>query len=96
MNRQDNQPTLRGLIEHLEVEAPGVKSRILDQEGKLRRFVNIFIDGQDCRTLIDQQVKAKVKKFDAEVHPDDQRLNPLDLRLTGYEEVTILPAIAGG
>lgn len=88
--------TLRELLGLLEMEAPGVNARLLDQDGKLRRFVNVFIDGQDCRTLQDKQIESDVKKFDAEVHQDDQRRNPLNLRLTGYEEITILPALAGG
>lgn len=82
---------LQSLINLLEFEAPGMQSRLLDQDGKLRKFVNIFIDGQDCRTLRDEQAKKETTENEVIDNTD-----PLDLQLTGCEEITILPAIAVG
>ena len=42
---------LAGVLNALEVQAPGISGRILDDEGHLRRFVNIFIDDEDVRYL---------------------------------------------
>lgn len=33
----------------LESAHPGVAERLLDDEGKLRRFVNVFVDDEDVR-----------------------------------------------
>lgn len=83
--------TLRLLIDLLEGEAPGIKTRLLDQEGNLRRFINVFIDADDARIRADKQ-RGK-PKADEPPLPD---VNPLDCRLSGFEEISILPAIAGG
>jgi molybdopterin converting factor small subunit len=48
----DPQPTsLSGVLIALEAQAPGISGRILDDEGHLRRFVNIFVDDEDVRYL---------------------------------------------
>ena len=39
------------LIESLEAAFPGVKTRLCDDAGQLRRFINIFVDGEDIRFL---------------------------------------------
>ena len=41
--------TLAGVIEALEVAAPGIRARVLDDTGALRRFVNIYVDDDDVR-----------------------------------------------
>ena len=41
--------TLQGLIDALEADHPGIRARILDDEGKLRRFVNIYVGDEDVR-----------------------------------------------
>ena len=41
--------TLAGVIEALEVAAPGIRARVLDDAGALRRFVNIYVDDDDVR-----------------------------------------------
>ena len=43
------QDTLAGVIEALEVAAPGIRARVLDESGALRRFVNIYVDDDDVR-----------------------------------------------
>lgn len=43
--------TLSGVIQALESQAPGISARILDDSGKLRRFVNVYVDDEDVRFL---------------------------------------------
>lgn len=43
--------TLGSALEALEVTAPGIKARILDEDGALRRFVNVYVDDEDVRFL---------------------------------------------
>ena len=42
---------LTGVLTALEAQAPGISARILDDNGRLRRFVNVFIDDEDVRFL---------------------------------------------
>lgn len=49
--------TLGAVLEEMESCYPGVRSYVLDEQGKLRQHVNIFIDGtmiKDRTTLSDQ------------------------------------------
>jgi molybdopterin converting factor small subunit len=41
--------TLREVIAGLDAEFPGVGSRILDDTGKIRRFVNVYVGDTDVR-----------------------------------------------
>ena len=41
--------TLRECITSLDTEFPGISERILEEDGELRRFVNVYIDGEDVR-----------------------------------------------
>jgi molybdopterin synthase sulfur carrier subunit len=41
--------TLAEVIEDLEVNHPGLRARLLDDSGKLRRFVNVYVDDDDVR-----------------------------------------------
>ncbi|MFN8126482.1 MAG: ubiquitin-like small modifier protein 1 [Candidatus Nanopelagicales bacterium] len=43
--------TLGTALEALEAGAPGIQARILDDEGNLRRFVNVYVDDEDVRFL---------------------------------------------
>ena len=43
--------TVQEIIDHLEEKFPGFRSRICDDSGELRRFINIYIDGEDVRFL---------------------------------------------
>ena len=61
------------LIENLEKDFPGIKERICDDQGKVRRFINIYVNEEDVRFL----------KKDATPLKDG-------------DEVSIVPAIAGG
>lgn len=61
------------LISHLDTQFPGVKSRLCDENGMLRRFVNIYINDEDIRFLKGEATPLK-----------------------DGDEVSIVPAIAGG
>lgn len=39
------------VVADLEKNYPGIRERILDDAGKVRRFVNIFVDDEDIRFL---------------------------------------------
>ncbi|MEV8374870.1 MoaD/ThiS family protein [Kribbella sp. NPDC056861] len=41
--------TLSEVLESLDASYPGIKSRVLDESGELRRFVNIYVDNDDVR-----------------------------------------------
>jgi len=61
------------LIAALDKKYPGIGERLLDAQGNLRRFVNVYVNGEDIRFLQDKATAVK----------------------TG-DEVSIVPAIAGG
>jgi molybdopterin synthase sulfur carrier subunit len=65
--------TVAAIVEDLERNHPGLKERICDEGGKVRRFVNIFVNGDDIRFL-----------------------NNLETTVKDGDEVSIVPAIAGG
>ena len=43
------EPTLSGVLDALEAAAPGIRARVLDDAGALRRFVNVYVDDEDVR-----------------------------------------------
>jgi molybdopterin synthase sulfur carrier subunit len=43
--------TLRDVLESLDRSYPGIKGRIVDEQGALRRFVNVYIGNDDVRFL---------------------------------------------
>jgi sulfur-carrier protein len=61
------------MIGSLDAAYPGLKDRLCDDKGELRRFVNIYVNEEDIRFL-----KGK------------------DTSLQDGDEVSIVPAIAGG
>ena len=65
--------TVGALVADLERQFPGLKERICDDSGAVRRFVNIFQNDEDIRFL--QNLDTPVKDAD---------------------EISIVPAIAGG
>jgi len=65
--------TISEILAELDQAYPGIRERICDTSGNIRRFVNIFVNGEDIRFL--QEKNTPVKNGD---------------------EVSILPAIAGG
>jgi molybdopterin synthase sulfur carrier subunit len=65
--------TIAEIIDNLESNHPGIKGRMCDDTGELRRFVNIYVNEEDVRFL-----KGK------------------ETALKDGDEVSIVPAIAGG
>jgi sulfur-carrier protein len=57
--------TLLDVLEDLESRHPGMKERILDEGGELRRFVNVYLNDEDVRFL--EGLKTEV--------PDDARIS---------------------
>jgi molybdopterin converting factor small subunit len=43
--------TIAELIESLESNCPGIKARLCDEEGKPRRFLNLYVNSEDIRFL---------------------------------------------
>jgi len=43
--------SVREAIELLDRDHPGLKARVLDDQGSLRRFVNMFVADEDIRFL---------------------------------------------
>jgi sulfur-carrier protein len=43
--------TLAEVLDSLEAAYPGIKGRILDEQGALRRFVNVYVGNDDVRFL---------------------------------------------
>ena len=64
---------IASLIDNLENNYPGIKDRICDDQGEIRRFVNIYLNDEDIRFLQGQSTS-----------------------LANGDEVSIIPAIAGG
>ena len=53
---------LSQMIDTLESDYPGFKERLLDEEGELRYFVNIYVNGEDIR--FDQGLRTSIKSGD--------------------------------
>ncbi|MGX7824800.1 ubiquitin-like small modifier protein 1 [Actinokineospora sp. 24-640] len=43
--------TLADILTTLAQSHPGLERRLRDEQGALRRYVNFFIDGEECRHL---------------------------------------------
>lgn len=61
------------VLSELEGKFPQIRQRLRDDEGALRRFVNLYVNGEDVRFL-----------------------QGLDTGLKEGDEVSIIPAVAGG
>ena len=64
---------VQGIIAELETRYPGIRGRLRDESGALRRFVNLYVNGEDVRFK-----------------------NGLDTSLQAGDELSIIPAVAGG
>ena len=53
---------IRSIVEDLEKNYPGIKERICDESGKVRRFVNVYVNGDDIRFL--QNLETALKEGD--------------------------------
>jgi len=51
--------TVGELLDSLDKAFPGLKDRVCDEAGNVRRFVNIFVNGEDIRFLEDKATPVK-------------------------------------
>jgi molybdopterin synthase sulfur carrier subunit len=65
--------TIGEAIAELQALYPGIRERLVDDTGEIRRFVNVYVNEEDIRFLDNQ--KTPIKDGD---------------------EISIIPAIAGG
>jgi molybdopterin synthase sulfur carrier subunit len=65
--------TVSEIIENLGSAHPGIKERLYDEQGEVRRFINIYVNEEDIRFLTGKETPLK-----------------------DGDEVSIIPAIAGG
>lgn len=54
-----NGKTVAELLENLERSCPGLKERLCDEQGKIRRFVNIYVNEEDIRFLQNEATSLK-------------------------------------
>ena len=64
---------VREVFDSVEASNRGVREKVFDESGAIRRFINVFVNGEDVRYL--QGLETSVKAGD---------------------ELSIVPAIAGG
>jgi molybdopterin synthase sulfur carrier subunit len=50
--------TVQEVIENLEKAYSGIRERLCDEEGNLRRFVNLYLNDEDIRFLQDLDTKV--------------------------------------
>jgi molybdopterin synthase sulfur carrier subunit len=50
--------TLAAVLDHLDSNFNGIKGRILDEGGELRRFVNVYVGNDDVRFLDNLETKT--------------------------------------
>lgn len=55
--------TIAEVIENLEAKYPGIKKRILDDNGKVRKFVNIYVGEEDIRFLQKEDTNVEGKEI---------------------------------
>jgi molybdopterin synthase sulfur carrier subunit len=65
--------TVGDVIDSVRAQFPALAEQLVDDKGKVRRFVNLFANDEDIRFLED-----------------------LDTSLSDGDELSIVPAIAGG
>ncbi|MGH7326351.1 MAG: ubiquitin-like small modifier protein 1 [Candidatus Rokuibacteriota bacterium] len=51
--------TVADLVEDLERQFPGLRERLVDEGGELRRFVNIYVNEEDIRFLQGRKTALK-------------------------------------
>ena len=51
--------TIADVLTSLDTTYPGLGERILDEQGNVRRFVNIFVNDEDIRFLEDKATPVK-------------------------------------
>ena len=51
--------TVKEVIDRLETRFPGIRNSVCDDTGGLRRFINVYVDGEDVRFLQNLSTPAK-------------------------------------
>ena len=51
--------TVIDLIEDLERQHPGLRDRLVEENGELRRFINIYVNQEDIRFLQGEKTSLK-------------------------------------
>jgi molybdopterin synthase sulfur carrier subunit len=51
--------TVDGIVADLERQFPGLKDRLVDESGELRRFINIYVNEEDIRFLDGKKTAIK-------------------------------------
>lgn len=51
--------TVAELVQNLEVAHPGIREKLLDESGEIRRYVNIYVNEEDIRFLDGAQTALK-------------------------------------
>jgi molybdopterin synthase sulfur carrier subunit len=54
-----NGRTISRVVEDLELKFPGLKEHLCDEEGRVRRFINIYVNGDDIRFLDSLETAVK-------------------------------------
>ena len=54
--------SIKAIVDDLEKNYPGIRERICDETGKVRRFVNVYVNGDDIRFL--QNLETALKEGD--------------------------------
>jgi molybdopterin synthase sulfur carrier subunit len=65
--------TIREVLDHLTATHPAVKGQLLNEDGTLHRFLNVYVNDDDVRYL-----------------------GGVDAPVANGDEITLLPAVAGG
>jgi molybdopterin synthase sulfur carrier subunit len=68
-----NADTIGAAILELQARFPGIGERLVDEQGQVRRFVNVYVNEEDIRFLKNRETPLK-----------------------DGDEISIIPAIAGG
>ena len=64
---------VKEIFENMEKNYPGIKERIYEEDGQLRRFINVYVNEEDIRFVNGESSSVK-----------------------DGDEISIIPAIAGG
>jgi molybdopterin converting factor small subunit len=65
--------TVGEVLDHLTATHPNVKGQLLNDDGTLHRFLNVYVNDDDVRYL-----------------------GGINAPITNGDEITLLPAVAGG
>jgi molybdopterin synthase sulfur carrier subunit len=50
---------LNGIFRDLEVAYPGIGRRIVDDQGRIRKYVNVFVNAENSRFLENEKTSVK-------------------------------------